>query len=476
MAYNFISSDRDQMYLLPPDMRDWLPGNHLVWFIMEIVSQLDLTPFYQCYNPKGEGRAAYHPSIMTALYFYSYCTGVRSSRKIEQLCIESVPFRIISGDQQPDHTTISRFRKKFAKELAGLFIQVLTLCYESGLCNVRTVSVDGTKVKADASMASNRTESGLKKDIEKYFKEADQEDALEDELYGPDRRGDELPPELSTREDRLRRLKEAQERLRKEKEQKTREHQAKLEERKAQEESTGKKKRGRKPRSAEQVEKEESEKLKSNITDPDSRIMKTSKGYLQGFNAQAVASEDQIILSAELTSECNDKNQLIPMLESTKENLHTVDTSIEIGTFLGDAGYFSQKNLDSLKPEDPDLLVAVSKEWKTRKAQRDGKIIPLPLTPVSTMEYKLLTPEGRKLYKKRSATIEPVFGHIKEVLGFNRFMRRGLEACNCEWKMICSAYNLLKLWRYGIDKVRKKITENMAIIPSEKQVTYALAV
>jgi transposase len=463
------------MYLLPPDMRDWLPGNHLVWFIMEIVSQLDLTAFYQHYNPKGEGRAAYHPSIMTALYFYSYCTGIRSSRKIEQLCIESVPFRIISGDQQPDHTTISRFRNKFAKELANLFIQVLTLCYESGLCNVKTVSVDGTKIKADASMASSRTESGLKKEIEKYFKEADREDAREDELYGPDKRGDELPPELSNREDRLRRLREAQERLRKEREQKTREHQTKLEERKAQE-ATCKKKRGRKPRSTEQIEKEVSEKLKANITDPDSRIMKTSKGYLQGFNAQAVASEDQIILNAELTSECNDKNQLIPMIEATRKNLGTVDANIEIGTFLGDAGYFSRKNLDSLKPDDPDLLVAVSKEWKTRKAQRDGKIIPLPLTPVSTMEYNLLTSEGRKLYKKRSATIEPVFGHIKEILDFDRFMRRGLEACACEWKMICIAYNLLKLWRYGIVKVRKKITENMAIVPSEKQVTYALAI
>jgi hypothetical protein len=387
-----------------------------------------------------------------------------------------VPFRIISGDQQPDHTTISRFRNKFAKELANLFIQVLTLCYESGLCNVKTVSVDGTKIKADASMASSRTESGLKKEIKKYFKEADREDAREDELYGPDKRGDELPPELSNRKDRLRRLREAQERLRKEREQKTREHQTKLEERKAQEESTCKKKRGRKPRSTEQTEKEVSEKLKANITDPDSRIMKTSKGYLQGFNAQAVASEDQIILSAELTSECNDKNQLIPMIESTKENLDTVDANIEIGTFLGDAGYFSKKNLDSLKPDDPDLLVAVSKEWKTRKAQRDGKIIPLPLTPVSTMEYNLLTSEGRKLYRKRSATIEPVFGHIKEILDFDRFMRRGLEACACEWKMICIAYNLLKLWRYGIDKVRNKTPENMAIVPSEKQVTYALAI
>jgi hypothetical protein len=249
-----------------------------------------------------------------------------------------------------------------------------------------------------------------------------------------------------------------------------------LEERKAQEESTGRKKRGRKPKSTKEVEEEASKSLKANITDPDSRIMKTGKGYLQGYNAQAVASEDQIILSAGLTSECNDKNQLIPMLEATKENLDTVNANIKIGTFLGDAGYFSQKNLDSLKPDDPDLLIAVSKERKTRKAQRDGKIIPLPLTPVSTMEYNLLTPEGRKQYKKRSATIEPVFGHIKEILDFDRFMRRGLDACDCEWKMICTSHNLLKLWRYGIDKVRKKIRENMAIVPSGKEVTYAMAV
>ncbi|GAB1487434.1 hypothetical protein MASR2M79_24920 [Aminivibrio sp.] len=182
------------------------------------------------------------------------------------------------------------------------------------------------------------------------------------------------------------------------------------------------------------------------------------------YNAQATASEDQIILSAEITQECNDKQQLIPMLEKTKENLDAVDSDIEIGTFLADAGYFSRKNLDSIQPDDPDLLVAVCKEYKTRKAQRDGKEVPLPLTPVSAMENKLLTPVGKELYKKRGITIEPIFGHIKEVLRFGRFMRRGLEACDSEWKMVCTAHNLLKLWRYGIDKVHEKIRENRAIV------------
>ena len=206
--------------------------------------------------------------------------------------------------------------------------------------------------------------------------------------------------------------------------------------------------------------------------------MKTAKGHLQGYNAQATASEDQIILSAKITRECNDKNQLVPMLEKTKENLDAVDSDIEIGTLLTDAGYFSKKNLESIKPEDPDLLVAVSKEWKTRKAQAqgDGKEIPEPLTPVSAMEHKLLTPKGKELYKKRSITIEPVFGHIKEVLRFGRFMRRGLEACRCEWKMVCTAHNLLKLWRYEIDKVHEKIQENRAIVPAETQEISALAV
>jgi transposase len=461
MTYNFKRFDRGQMLLLPPDMRDWLSDDHLVWFIQDVVSQLDLTSFYESYNAKGEGRAAYHPDMMTALYFYSYCTGIRSSRKIEQLCQENVSFRVISCDQQPDHSTISRFRKKFENELAGLFIQVLTFCYEAGLCNIKTVSVDGTKIKANASMLSNRTESGLEKEIRKYFQESDEVDARE--LYGPDNRGDELPPELANREIRLRKLREFKERLAKEKQQKVNEQQAKIDESRNYEKSTGKKKRGRKPKDAKKVEEEASKSLKVNITDPDSRIMKTSKGYVQGFNSQAVVSEDQIIIVSEVTQECNDLNQFIPMLEATKENLKAISGDLEIGTFLGDAGYFSKKNLESITPDDPDVLVAVSKEWKTRKAQRDGKVIPLPLTPTTTMEYRLLTKEGRKLYKKRGATVEPVFGQIKSVSGFDSFMRRGLKACACEWKMICIAHNLLKLWRYGIDKVHKKINQATAI-------------
>ena len=236
---------------------------------------------------------------MTALYFYSCCSGERSSRRIERLCMESVPYRVVSGVLQPDHTTINRFRKKFASGLSALFLKIITLCRKAGLCILNTVSLDGMKIGANASMSGNRNEAGLRKEIQNYFREADDADAREEELYGPGRRGDELPPDLSTREGRLRKLREIQKSLREENEEKVQEQEK--EDHSPQEESTGKKKRGRKPKSVETVKEKASERLKVNITDPESRIMKTAKGHLQGYNAQAAASEDQIILSAEVT-------------------------------------------------------------------------------------------------------------------------------------------------------------------------------
>lgn len=463
MAYNFICGDRDQLLLLPQDMRDWLPGKHLVFFMLDIVSQLNLSEFRRFYNPDGVGNAAYDPSMMVALYFYSYCVGERSSRKIEELCRESVPYRVVSGGLQPDHSTISRFRKRFEKELAALFLQVLPFCCAAGLCDVAVVAVDGTKMKANAAMAKNRTESGLKKDIERYLREADMIDAEEDRLYGPDKPGKEIPPEYATREKRINEFRKYQKQLAQEKQKLVEEHQARIDKRKEQEAETGAKKRGRKPKSIEKVEKDAQKKLKVNLTDPDSRIMKTASGYLQGFNCQAAVSSDQIVVAAELTQDQNDVHQLIPMLEKTIENLKTLEENMEIGTFLGDAGYFSEKNLRQLGPDYPDVILAVTKEWKTLKAQRGGNIIPLPVDLKTAMEYRLLTPEGRELYSKRKIMPEPVFGQMKEVSGFRGFMRRGEEACACEWKMICTAHNLLKLWRYGVDKVHRKTAAAVAM-------------
>jgi len=459
MAYNFKTFNRDQMYILPPSMREWLPKDHLVWFIIDIVSQLDLTPFYKAYNAQGMGNAAYDPAVMAALYFYSYCVGERSSRKIEKNCLESVPFRIISGDLHPDHSTISRFRKKFQKELADLFKQVLVFCGEAGLCDLRTVSVDGTKIKANASLAANRDEKGLEREIRKYLEEAEALDAQEDALYGSDKRGDELPPELATREGRLKKLREFKEKLAKEKEEKMAFQQEKLEKRKQEEEASGRKKRGRKPKTVEKVAQETEEKAKINLTDPESRIMKSAQeGHIQGYNGQIAVSQDQVILTAELTQEHNDKKQMLPMLEKTLEDIEPLlsPEDPDIGPFLFDAGYPSEENLASLIPEHPEVIAAVKKEWKTRKGDN---ILPLPLTLTAAMACKVRSPRGKALYAKRGSTVEPVFGQLKEILGFRRFSRRGFLACACEWKMMCTAHNLLKLWRYGIEKVQQKVED-----------------
>lgn len=275
LAYNFKPYDVNQLYLLPPDMRDWLPQGYLVWFMLDLVFQMDLRDFYKEYNENGEGRAAYDPRMMVALYLYAYCNKVRSSREIERLCMESVPFRVISGSKQPDHVTISRFRKNFEAQLASLMTQVINFCYRSGLLNLNMASIDGTKMKANASIFKNRTEKWIEEEISEYLREAEEMDLEEDELYGPQGRKDEF----LTREERLRKLEEFKEILANERKQKLESYKEKLKERERQE-STGNKKRGRKPLKAEEVEERTLEKAKINLTDPESKIMKTRACYL----------------------------------------------------------------------------------------------------------------------------------------------------------------------------------------------------
>jgi len=330
--------------------------------------------------------------------------------------------------------------------------QVLSFCCRSGLINLDTTSIDGTKIKANASPLKNRSERWIEEEIARYLRESEETDSKEDELYGLQGHKNEL----LTQEERLRKLQEFKEILANERRKKLENHKEKLEERKRQE-SRCSKRRGRKPLKAEEVEERIRKKAKVNLTDPESRIMKTNTCYLQGYNAQAVVSDDQVIIAAEVTQECNDGRQLRPMIEATKENLHEVDKSLKAKTLLEDAGYFSSENVKGLKTDDPDVLSAVSKEYKNKRKDEDEKnVIPMPLTPASLMEYRLHTKEGKRLYRKRSITVEPVFGHIKEVLGFDRFMRRGLlNVCICEWKLKCTVHNILKLWRYGFNKVRK---------------------
>jgi len=450
MAFNFLPCDRNQAYLLPPSLTDWLPEGHLAWFVLDAVEQIDLQPFYKKYRTDGIGNSAFNPSMMVALLIYSYCTGERSSRRIEKYCQTDVAYKVITANQSPDHTTISRFRKDNEAQLKKLFLEILRLCAEAGLVKLGKVSLDGTKVKSNASLAANRTLKHLEWEVEKMLAEADAKDAEEDKAFGPDKRGDELPDDLRDRNSRLNRLKACKERLEREKVEARQAQQKKIDQRQAKEEVTGKKPRGRKPKSPDDVENKDA---KANVTDPDSRIMKTRKGYIQGLNAQAVVTEDQVIVAEDVTQQENDKQQLHPMLEQIESNRQAVGLQQETGVALADAGYSSDDNFTKTPAGNVELLVATQKDYKQRKAIQEQPSpagpIPAGLSATELMERKLLTERGRHLYKSRSQTVEPVFGQIKDIRGFDRFMQRGFDACRSEWSLICATHNLLKLWRSG---------------------------
>ena len=448
MGYNFLPCNRNQAYLLPPSLADWLPESHLAWFVLEAIEQIDLEPFYAKYCINGVGNSAFNPSMMVALLIYAYCTGERSSRQIEKHCQSDVAYKVISANQSPDHSTISRFRKDNQSHLKLLFLEILRLCGEAGLVKLGNVSLDGTKIKANASLAANRTLEHLEQEIEKMLSEASAKDAQEDKAFGAGKRGDEMPEDLRDRNSRINRLKACKKRLDRERAQAVQAQQDKIEERETKEESTGKKSRGRKPKSPEEAKNKEA---KANVTDPDSRIMKTQKGYVQGLNAQAVVTERQVIIAEDVTQQENDKKQLHPMLEQAESNRQAVEIKEKIVVALADAGYSSEDNFTKTAAGDIELLVATQKDYKQRKALKEqpppDEPIPEGLSPTELMERKLLTERGRQLYKLRGQTVEPVFGQIKDVRGFDRFMRRGFEACRSEWSLICATHNLLKLWR-----------------------------
>jgi transposase len=451
MAYNLLSCDRDQGYLMAPSLRDWLPEGDLAWFILDAVEQIDLSEFYAVYRNDGWGAAAYDPGMMVAVLLYAYCQGLRSSRRIARALERDVGFRVVAANQQPDFRTLCRFRAEHEERLKRLFVEVLRLCREAGLVKLGAVALDGTKVAANAALAANRSHEAIEEEVRRMLEEARAVDAEEDTRFGPDRRGDELPAGLGRRAERLKRLQEGKARLEREAAEAARAVEEKLAERAAEETATGKKKRGRKPRA---VEPTLSEEAKANTTDPDSRIMKSRQGYVQGYNVQAVVSEEQIILAVGVTQEANDVRQLLPMLERTKENLEAVGIVERPRAWLGDAGYWSEANvLACQKPDLPELFLATTKDWKQRKALRErgcprGRI-PKALSLRERMERKLLTKRGRRLYRLRSLLSEPVFGQVKEEQGFRRFMRRGLRAAYSESALIGTTHNLLKLWRSG---------------------------
>jgi transposase len=442
---HFKAYDLDQLLLLPPDMGQWLPEGDLVYFLIDIVNQLELREILSSYDNSKGGQPAYHPRMMVVLLLYAYCVGVPSSRKIEQATYHSIPFRVLTGDQHPDHDTIAQFRKRHLKALSKLFVQVLKLCQRAGLVKLGHVALDGTKVRANASkhkaMSYGRMvkkEKELKAEVKRLLKEAQACDAREDALYGKGKRGEELPQELRFKESRLKKIQEAMKAL---------EEEAREEaEKKRKEQESKKNTRGRPPKAP--SDKPPSTKQR-NFTDPESRIMKDSstKSFQQCYNCQAAVDEEaQVIVAARVTQEPNDKEQFESML---KEILGNTDGD-KPKVLTADAGYFSEDNCKILAKSHIDGYLATCKPKHSEKQPSAPRgRIPKNATIKERMTRKLRTLKGRMIYSKRKQIVEPVFGQAKEIRGFRRFSLRGLENVSAEWDFICLTHNILKLFRSG---------------------------
>jgi transposase len=445
MARGFVSGNRRQLMLLPPSIEKWVPKNHPVRFVLDCVRQMNLQSFYAKYGK--EGRPAYDPEMMLSVLLYAYSKGIRSSRKIAEACKEQLPYIWLTGNRAPDHCTIARFRQRHEAEMREVFVEVLRLCHKAGLVRLGELYLDGTKIKANASLSANKKIDGLKEEMRKILEEARQADLEEDEIYGEGNQGNELPKELCRQRDRLERIREAKERLEEEARLEKKVQEEKLNARAEEEEREGKKKRGRKPKEPEECVNND---RKANITDPESRIMKDRKGYLQGYNAQAVCTKDQIIVSAEVTQQENDVKQLEPMIEESVRELGEAGVDKKPKAIVADAGYFREDiEWRKLEGKGCRLYLATRKAYKHRRAAKDRQAprgrIPNEITTKELMERRLLTKEGRGIYKLRSQTIEPVFGQIKRNLGVDSFLRRGLKEVKSEWELICAVFNLKKL-------------------------------
>jgi transposase len=465
MAQNFLPCDRDQAFLLPPSPREWLPEDHLAWFVIEAVEAFDLTPFYADYRSDGHGRPAHDPQMMVALHLYAYATGTRSSRMIERHLTDDVAFRVIAAGQAPDHATIARFRRRHEAALCGLFSDVLALCQKAGLVRSGTLALDSTKLHANASERANVTYDEIAREI---LEEAAATDAAEDELYG-ERRGDELPEHLRTWRERRDWLRKAKREL--ESEQAAREHPgnsraARLEEAErrlaeqhalerhaieAEQAATAKRlaehrERGQKPKGRPRIHPlavPEQPAGRVNVTDPDSRVVKTTRGFIQGYSAQAAATEDQIIVMADVTLGGPDQGLLAPLAERTLAELERAGAEPP-AVLLADAGYWNGPQIAALREAGIDALVAPSRQ--TRRGPPPRTQAPL----AAELRARLDSDEGRALYRKRQRMIEPIFGQTKANRGIDRFLCRGLGACRAEWSLITATHNLLKAWRHGL--------------------------
>lgn len=492
MAHSYKAPQRDQLFLLPPSIRDWVPEEHLVWFVLDVVSVVDLSRFDERHPNDTVGRRAYDPEMMLALLFYAYCCGLRSSRRIEAAVRVDLAFKAICADLVPDHIAIARFRADHEQAIKDTFIDVLRLCAKAGLASVGVIAIDGTKMAADAALDQNRSESTIRAEVEAIMAQvaaAEKEEAVQPSLAG------ELPEMLAHRSSRLGRLKAALGEIEAQR-QAAVAAEAAATERMAQDAEQGRRPKGKAPadpaRAAERAraevtsarvrhaaarsvlerlqttaDLERAERLlveaeaaaesapapaerQANVVDPESRIMKTHDGWLQGYNAQAAVNASQIVVAAELTNDANDVALLLPLIAASEANANKAGVAGGIGVVLADAGYWSEINATA---EGPNRLIATLKDWKQRRAAKQMGTTtgepPEDASPLEAMEHALRTPEGAELYAQRSYTVEPVFGQAKENRSIRRFMRRGLDAAESEWALICTTGNLLKLYSHA---------------------------
>ena len=426
MAKTYRPYVPEQALLLPPSLRDWLPEDHLAFFVSDLVDHLDLSAITTIYEEEERGYPPYHPVMLTKVLVYAYCVGVFSSRKIQRRLVEDIAFRVLAAGNAPDFRTIADFRKTHLPALRGFFEQVLCLARDLGTLRVGRVAIDGSKVKANASkhkaMSYDRMRDKrqqLRDEVTQLLAQAEATDAAEDAEYGADRRGDELPAELQRRESRLKRIREAIRVLK-----------ARAKDEAA---AAGQPTDTAKP----------DPKAQYNFTDPESRIMKGPDGFVQAYNAQVAVDERQLIVGQSVTQETNDKKQLMPMITIIAQQSDITPPQV-----LADAGYCSDANLTAIADTPIDAYISTRKQ---KHGERPGPCphgpLPKTATIIDRMSRKLHRKVGAAIYARRKAIVEPVIGQIKHARGFRQFLLRGLAKVQGEWSLVCTTHNILKLYR-----------------------------
>ena len=463
MARSFYPVDREQMLLLPPSIADWVPEDDISRFIIDALDLLDFTPFYEKFTD-GSGQTAYRPEVLLGLLVLAYTHGIHSSRVIAQLCVHDIRFRMISANLFPHYSTISRFRSANFNEMQTFFEQILRLCAEAGLVKLGIVALDGTKLKANAAMEANRSRKELSDIVEQMLKQAEETDAKEDLEFGADKRGDELPEDLrstASRKPNLRaaknRMDRAQQALAKA-DAKARvlinEYDEKIEKQQTRKAETGKNPAGHKLKPPTE---ETLNKPKGNLTDPESEIMKGRHGFIQGHNAQlAVDADTQVIVAQTVVSNKNDMALLPPMIENIRQSLTRAQIKDLPQIIAADAGYWTPQSitaahqtLESISEQSncTELLVNVPRCWQ-KLTQVDDRPPPDNLSLHERIEYRVRSPQGQVLYKKRAQSAEPVIGQLKNVRKFDRFTLRGTLKTRGEWALLCATHNIHKLWAH----------------------------